>query len=64
MIQALFDLSVRTALVTGSSRGLGRAIVEDLARPGARFVANGVDPARVRSANHGVFDHDWRASQT
>jgi gluconate 5-dehydrogenase len=47
MSQALFDLSGRTALVTGSSRGLGRAVAEGLARAGARLIVNGVDPARV-----------------
>jgi gluconate 5-dehydrogenase len=47
MSQTLFDLSGRTALVTGSSRGLGRAIAEGLAQAGARLIVNGVDPARV-----------------
>jgi gluconate 5-dehydrogenase len=50
MSQALFDLSGRTALVTGSSRGLGRAIAEGLAKAGARVMVNGVDPARVEAA--------------
>jgi gluconate 5-dehydrogenase len=50
MSQALFDLSGRTALVTGSSRGLGRAIAEGLARAGARLIVNGVDPTRVEIA--------------
>ena len=45
-----FDLSGRTALVTGSSRGLGRAIIEGLAKAGARVVVNGIDPARVETA--------------
>jgi gluconate 5-dehydrogenase len=61
MTQNLFDLSGRTALVTGSSRGLGRSIAEGLAKAGARLVVNGVDPARVeaavaelRAAGHGV----------
>ena len=49
MSQALFDLSGRTALVTGSSRGLGRAIAEGLAKAGARLIINGVDPARVEA---------------
>jgi gluconate 5-dehydrogenase len=49
MSQALFDLSGRTALVTGSSRGLGRAIAEGLARAGARLIVNGVDPGRVEA---------------
>jgi gluconate 5-dehydrogenase len=50
MSQALFDLNDRTALVTGSSRGLGRAIAEGLAKAGARLIVNGVDPARIETA--------------
>lgn len=45
-----FDLSGRTALVTGSSRGLGRAIAEGLAKAGARIILNGVDAARLEQA--------------
>lgn len=45
-----FNLSGRTALVTGSSRGLGRAIAEGLARAGARIILNGVDPVRLEQA--------------
>lgn len=43
----LFDLSGRTALVTGSSRGLGRAMAEGLARAGATVLINGTDVRRV-----------------
>ena len=50
MTTSLFDLSGRTALVTGSSRGLGRAIAEGLAKAGARLVVNGTDQARVETA--------------
>lgn len=41
MTSKLFDLTGRTALVTGSSRGLGRAIAEGLCDAGARVVLNG-----------------------
>ena len=50
MSTSLFDLSGRTALVTGSSRGLGRAIAEGMAKAGARLIINGVDSARVDAA--------------
>ena len=46
----LFDLTSRTALVTGSSRGLGRAMAEGLAGAGARVILNGVDPGRLHQA--------------
>nr|WP_319567039.1 SDR family oxidoreductase [Cohaesibacter marisflavi] len=44
---SLFDLSGRTALVTGSSRGLGRAMLEGLAQAGATIIVNGVNKDRV-----------------
>ena len=47
MNNPLFDLTGRTALVTGSSRGLGRAMAEGLATAGARLILNGTDPAKV-----------------
>lgn len=49
MSTTLFDLTGKTALVTGSSRGLGRAIAEGLAAAGARIVLNGTDPARLET---------------
>lgn len=63
MSRHLFDLTGRTALVTGSSRGLGRAMAEGLAAAGAAVVLNGVDAARLgdaaaemRAAGHTVHE--------
>ncbi len=50
MSNKLFDLTGKTALVTGSSRGLGRAMAEGLAEAGAAIVLNGVDRARLAEA--------------
>lgn len=44
------DLSGRSALVTGSTRGIGRAIAEHLSRAGARVAIVGRDEARARDA--------------
>jgi gluconate 5-dehydrogenase len=49
---SLFDLSGRTALVTGSSGGLGFAMAAGLAEAGARLVLNGRDGARLEAAAH------------
>ena len=46
----LFDLTGRTALITGSVRGIGFALAEGLARAGARVVVNSRDPEAVNSA--------------
>jgi len=43
----LFDLTGRTALVTGSSQGIGRALAEGLAAAGAHVVVHGRDAAKA-----------------
>jgi gluconate 5-dehydrogenase len=46
----MFDLKGRVALITGSSRGLGLAMAEGLARAGASVVLNGRDAATLAAA--------------
>ena len=50
MSKELFDLTGDTALVTGSSRGLGRAMAQGLAAAGATIVLNGSDAGRLAAA--------------
>lgn len=47
---SLFDLSGRTALVTGSARGIGFALAEGLATAGARVILNGTQADTVADA--------------
>ena len=44
---SLFDLTGRTALVTGSSQGLGLAMARGLAQAGAAVVLNGRDARKL-----------------
>ena len=49
-MSGLFDLTGRTALVTGSSRGIGNALARALADAGATVVLNGINPERLKAA--------------
>jgi gluconate 5-dehydrogenase len=50
MSLAIFDLTGRIALVTGSSQGIGYALAEGLGKAGARIVLNGRDAAKLDAA--------------
>ncbi|WP_324645077.1 SDR family oxidoreductase [Pseudarthrobacter sp. LT1] len=49
-MSALFDLTGRVALVTGSSRGIGSALARALADAGATVVLNGISEERLKAA--------------
>lgn len=49
-LNPLFDLTGRTALVTGSSQGLGLALARGLAQGGAAVVLNGRDEKKLAAA--------------
>lgn len=53
-LKQVFGLSPRTALVTGSARGIGRAVAYALGKAGARIVINDLDEARCRET-HNAF---------
>ncbi|NUS85100.1 MAG: SDR family oxidoreductase [Streptomyces sp.] len=46
----LFDIAGRTALVTGSSRGIGHGLARGLLEAGCTVVLNGRDPERLKAA--------------
>lgn len=50
------DLSGSTALVTGSTQGIGLAVAEGLARSGARVVVNGRSAERAEAARRQVLE--------
>lgn len=47
---ALFDLSGKTALITGSSQGIGYALARGLSQAGAEIVVNGRNEAKLSEA--------------
>jgi len=60
-VGALFDLTSRTALVTGARTGLGQAIADVLAQAGADIVGLGSSPmpeTAERITRHGVQFHE------
>ncbi|MEO7059050.1 MAG: glucose 1-dehydrogenase [Lapillicoccus sp.] len=56
MTHPLFDITGRTALVTGSSRGIGRALARGLLEAGATVVLNGRDGERLERTRAELVD--------
>lgn len=61
MNTSLFDLSGRTALITGSSQGLGLALARGLGEAGAAVILNGRNEARLSAAAEGLRAAGFRA---
>lgn len=59
---ALFDLTGRTALVTGASRGLGRQMAGALARAGADLVITARRVDDLAAARHELEEHGHRVT--
>ena len=54
MTLALFDLTGKRALITGSSQGIGFALARGLAAAGAAVVLNGRDPDKLSAASQSL----------
>jgi len=67
-VQSLFDLTGRTALVTGGSRGLGLQIAEALGEAGARVVVSARKAAELEAAVAALKERgvqaDWIAADS
>ena len=50
MSHPLFDLSGKTALITGSSQGIGQSLAQGLSKAGAAVIINGRDSGKVKTA--------------
>jgi NAD(P)-dependent dehydrogenase (short-subunit alcohol dehydrogenase family) len=58
----VFDLSGKVALVTGATRGLGRAMAEGLARAGAAVAVNSRKPEACQAAAREIAEKSGRAT--
>jgi gluconate 5-dehydrogenase len=59
MSVALFDLTGKRALITGSSQGIGFALAKGMAAAGAQIVLNGRDMAKLEAAQTTLRDQGF-----
>jgi gluconate 5-dehydrogenase len=64
MSHHVFDIRGQTALVTGSSRGIGHALAHGLLEAGCAVVLHGRDPATVDRAGEELADTAKRAGSS
>jgi NAD(P)-dependent dehydrogenase (short-subunit alcohol dehydrogenase family) len=57
----IFDLSHQTAVVTGSTKGIGRAIAEELARAGANIVISSRNPEACKEVAAAIVKEGYEA---